>query len=87
MARPPDDDAARARKQAALLALVRPVAEDLWREVEGGPTLELVAARTGYTPDGLDKALRRLGTSWGAEKEATRRLVLDYWAFLSVVAA
>jgi hypothetical protein len=71
--RPPNDAAALMRRQVDLHNLVVPVATKLWSDVEGGPTLELVAERVGFTTKGLESALRRAGLRWGDLKEVARQ--------------
>jgi hypothetical protein len=71
--RPPNDAAALTRRQVELRDLVVPVAMKLWSDVEGGPTLELVAENVWYTAKGLESALRRAGLRWGDLKELARQ--------------
>lgn len=71
--RAPDAEPARIYKRQRLLDMLLPIAEQLWDDIESGPTLEDVAARTHYSPSGLASALKRAALTWSDVKAMSRR--------------
>jgi hypothetical protein len=66
--RPPETRRTRLDHRADLVQDLSLAAIDGWARFPGGPTLEWVAGRVGYTPRALRRRLQRIGMPWSELK-------------------